>query len=263
MGMYKWIFGALGAAAFGPLGAFAGFFLGYMFEDKDDESDGYQQQYSGGGGYNQSRVYSAEEQRNSFLFSLLVLATYIIRADGKVLESEKQCVRNFLRKVFGYDAEVQGMDILERLLQGANQMTTTQYEQQIMLSARQMGQILTYEQRMMILSFLADISKSDGNVDPLEVRNLKQLALAMGLSDSEVDSMLSLHGTSLEDAYRVLEISPDATDAEVKSAYRKLVHKHHPDHVATLGDDVKRAAEEKFKEITRAKDQIYAARGMK
>jgi DnaJ like chaperone protein len=39
--------------------------------------------------------------------------------------------------------------------------------------------------------------------------------------------------------------------------------KHHPDRVATLGEDVKLAAEKKFQEINNAKEVIFKARGMR
>ena len=74
--------------------------------------------------------------------------------------------------------------------------------------------------------------------------------------------MLHLEGDSLEDAYKVLGVSPDASDAELKKAYRKLALEHHPDRVAKLGDDVRKAAEKKFQEINAAKDRIWKARGM-
>lgn len=85
----------------------------------------------------------------------------------------------------------------------------------------------------------------------------------MELSAGEVDSMLNLKGESLADAYKVLEIEPSATDEEVRKAFRQLALKHHPDRVATLGEDVRRAAEEKFQQINNAKERIYKARGMK
>ena len=55
---------------------------------------------------------------------------------------------------------------------------------------------------------------------------------------------------------------PTATDDEVRKAYRKLALEHHPDRVAALGEDIRRAAEKKFQEINEAKERIYKARGM-
>ena len=74
--------------------------------------------------------------------------------------------------------------------------------------------------------------------------------------------MLHLEGDSLEDAYKVLGVSADATDEELKKAYRRLALEHHPDRVAKLGDDVRKAAEKKFQEINAAKDRIWKARGL-
>ena len=54
-----------------------------------------------------------------------------------------------------------------------------------------------------------------------------------------------------------------ATDEEVRAAYRKLALKHHPDKVAALGEDIRKAAEVKFQQINAAKERVYKARGMK
>jgi len=48
----------------------------------------------------------------------------------------------------------------------------------------------------------------------------------------------------------------------VKAAYRQLALKNHPDRVATLGEDVRKAAEKKFQEINAAKETIWKARGL-
>ena len=73
---------------------------------------------------------------------------------------------------------------------------------------------------------------------------------------------LSTGGSNLDAAYKVLGITADANDDEVKAAYRRMALKHHPDRVATLGDDIRKAAEKKLQEINAAKETIYKARGL-
>ena len=63
-----------------------------------------------------------EGQRNSFLFSMLVMASYIIRADGRIMHSEMEYVRQFLRMNFGEEAVIQGEQILLNLFEQRKQM---------------------------------------------------------------------------------------------------------------------------------------------
>ena len=63
-------------------------------------------------------------------------------------------------------------------------------------------------------------------------------------------------------AYDVLEITSTATDEEVKKAYREMAKKHHPDKVASLGEDVKKAATEKFQKISAAYEELKKQRGI-
>lgn len=279
MGAAKWIGGIIGFMAGGPLGALAGYALGSLFEGSseygnDSQSsqrraygDPWEPRDNGRSGYygTGSQSYDAG-QRNSFLFSLLVMASYIIKADGRVMHSEMEYVRRFLRQNFGAQAVTEGEQILLRLFEQRKQMETRNpgaFQQTIYDCGRQIAANLSYEERLQLLRFLAEIAKADGNVCSDEIEALRQVAAHMGLTPNEVDSMLNMGGNTLEAAYKVLEITPDATDAEVRAAYRKMALKHHPDRVATLGEDVKHAAEEKFKEINEAKEKIWKARGMK
>ena len=254
----KWIGGILGFMTAGPLGALAGYAIGSLFDNTENVETGY---------YTETPHTGCNDgQRNSFLFSLLVMASYIIKADGKVMHSEMEYVRRFLRNSFGEDAVEEGQQILLNLFEQRKRMDAQNpyaFKNTIHDCGRQIAANLSYEERLQLLSFLANIARSDGNVCSAEIEALKEVALSMNLSAAEVESMLNLGGNSLEAAYKVLEVSPQATDSEVRAAYRKLALKHHPDRVATLGEDIRKAAEEKFQEINNAKEKIYKARGMK
>ena len=58
------------------------------------------------------------------------------------------------------------------------------------------------------------------------------------------------------DPYRVLSVNQTASADEIKAAYRRLAGKYHPDKVSHLGEEFKVLAEEKFKEIQRAYDEL-------
>lgn len=269
----KWIGGFLGWITAGPLGALAGIAIGAMFDYGLDSvnSSSNSGTFTSGGSRNDGaftydddneRQRSYEGQRNGFLFSFLVLAAYIIKADGKIMHSEMEMVRQFLRRNFGEMAVGQGEDILRRLFDEQKRQGSTVYRNTVADCCGQMASNMNYSERLQLLNFLAIIAKADGRVAQEEVDALKDCARWMGMADADVDSMLGLQGDSLDDAYKVLGIPSSATDDEVRRAYRKLALQHHPDRVAALGEDIRRAAEKKFQEINEAKERVYKARGM-
>ena len=213
----KWIGGFLGFITGGPLGALAGFALGSLFDHGMDEvnkpgnggggnyneysnayeaysgygrsQQGYQQQ-----GYGQQRAYEGE--RNSFMFSLLVLSSYIIAVDGKIMHSEMELVRRFLLQNFGESAKKQGEEILLKLFEQQKRMGMQQYRSVIHDSCHQIRANMMYEQRLQLLNFLVMIAQADNVVSPEEVQALKEIAIHMGLEPSDVDQMLGMHGGS-------------------------------------------------------------------
>jgi len=68
----------------------------------------------------------------------------------------------------------------------------------------------------------------------------------------------------LDDAYAILGVSKDASDADVKKAYRKLMSQHHPDKLVSRGlpDEMIQVAKEKSQDISRAHERIKEARGL-
>lgn len=266
MGFGKWIGGYLGFVSAGPLGALVGFIVGALFDSMTDSSFKSEYNYTSYDdnqrGYSQQQEY--EGQRNSFLISLLTLASYIIKADGKVMHSEMELVRQFLRQNFGEIAVQQGEEIMMRLFEHQKQVGEAQFRSTIHSACQQIAQNMDYSQRLQLLNFLVMIAQADGSVHQKEIEAIKEVGNSLHLSQQDIDSMLNLQGgvNNLDAAYKVLGISKNATDDEVKAAYRKMALKHHPDRVATLGEDVKKAAEKKFQEINDAKDKIYKSRGL-
>lgn len=251
MGALKWLAGLIGWAAFGPIGGIIGFIFGSVTENQL-EIIGNAASGQNGRTY-QRTAYSSSEQRNSFIISLLVLSSAIIKADGKTLQSELDYVKSFIRQNFGESAVADAMSILEGL---------DGKEIDIYSVGSQIATYMNYSQRLQLFHYLVGIANADGNLCKQEKDVLEAVASAIRLNASDAGSVISMFYKDSASAYSVLEVSPDATDDEIKSAYRRMAMKNHPDKVASLGPEVQKAAEEKFRKIQEAYETIKRERGL-
>lgn len=231
----KWIGGGLGWAFGGPLGAILGFALGSMMDGTKTGS------------------YYQGTARGDFSMSLLVLAAAVMKADGKVVKSELDYVRNFFIRQFGQEEASRLILILKEVL---NQ------EIRIEEVSVQISQYMDYASRLQLLHFLYGIALADGSPGQPEIDLIERIGTYMGISLSDISSIRAMFIRDINSAYDILEITPNATNEEVKKAYRRLAVEYHPDKVHHLGEDIHKAATEKFQKLNAAYEEIRKQRGM-
>lgn len=237
-GMYtRWLVGGgLGWIFGGPIGAILGIALGSMFGGSTSETAQYQ-----------------GTPRGNFAISLLVLSAAVMKADQKVVKAELDFVRNFFVSQFGLDEGNRMITMLREILK---------QDINVQDVSVQIGQHTEYAVKLQLLHYLFGIAAADNLYHPDEVDLIGVIARYMGISTADFNSVKAMFVKSTEWAYEILEINPAATDDEVKKAYREMAKIHHPDKVASLGEDIKKAATEKFQKISAAYDEIKKQRGM-
>jgi DnaJ like chaperone protein len=115
-----------------------------------------------------------------------------------------------------------------------------------------------------VLEGLLHVAAADGALHPKEDEFLKKVAGLFGFSDSEFRFFRARFVVDHGNPYDVLRLSPDATDAEVKAQYRKLVRDNHPDRLMANGVPAEflELSTRKLAAINVAYDQIARERGL-
>lgn len=240
------------------VGGLVGYVVGYLIDRTiagRSVASGNQQRTG------QSNTYS--DGFDDFLYNLIYLSADVIFADGRIYETETAFLRNSLQQSFGSNVAIKGMNIFTRLKDLRRAVGIDEWNRMLIKVCREYYTISSSQARWQILAFLAELAKSKGTAGQAEIRKVRNIAYHLGFDSASVDQFFALGGTTLDDAYKVLGVSPDATDDEVRKAYKKLALQHHPDRVSHLGEEVKNAAVKKMQEINKAKDAIYAERNIK
>jgi len=235
----KWIGGGLGWAFGGPLGAIMGFAFGSMFDGMQSGKYEYK---------------PGATQRGDFNVSLLILSAAVMKADNRVTKSELEYVKTFLIRQFGQQAGQEQLQALREILKQDFNIGDV---------SRQIGQYMDYSSRLQLLHYLFGLSGADGHTHQKEIDLIETISSYLGIRTPDLNSIKAMFVKDINNAYQILETTPDANEEELKKAYRKMAVKYHPDKVAHLGDDVKKAATEKFQKVQAAYEEIKKQRGIK
>lgn len=236
----KLVGGVLGSL-FGPIGTVVGVGLGHQLDK----------------GANRLKQ-TAQTFQVAFFGCLAKMA----KADGTISKEEIEAVEQIMAR-FNYTGAVrdQAIEIFRRAKD--DEHTAADYINQLAGVIQFNPQIA-----MTFIAALHAIAAADGEIHPNEREILLQAERAFRLRPGTIDAMLNGgRGTAvnaLPNAYKVLEVSPDATDAEIKKIYRQKCVEFHPDKLASKGlpDEFMTYAHDQLTKINEAYDIIKKERNM-
>ena len=237
--MIKWLAAFLGYSFLRFPGAILGFFIGSFIELLSK------------GSINITSL-NRSIKPEKFELNLLALSALIIKADGKIQEKELTFVRNFFITQYGKEKA----DSIFKTFNAQIKQETQHLDQ----LAQVFVQKTQYETRLQILHFLFGIANADGSISSSELYKLAQIAAALKLRQPDVDSIKAMFIKNADNAYKILEVQPTAKVDEVKSAYRKMVKKYHPDKLRSSDPAMVKGAEEKFRAVRKAYEIIMEKR---
>ena len=246
--MIRWFLAILGMVYFRWPGAIMGFIVGNIIDNMNAGKT-----YASGG-----RVFGRGPSQNvpaEFELKLLALASVVIKADGKVEQSELDFVRRYFVQAYGKERANTTFRLFNEQIKKSGVSGAT--------IARELKMRLTYETRLQVIHFLFSVANADGLVSESEVQQLSQIAQAFAINQRDFGSIKAMFFDNPDRAYEILEVPKTASVAEIKKAYRTMVKKYHPDKLQDMDEAYRKGAEEKFRAVQEAYERIQKERSFK
>jgi DnaJ like chaperone protein len=238
----KWIGkltgGLLGGLVLGPLGAALGLLLGHQFDEDED-----------------TPAIAATPQQLAAIGERFFRATFrvmgfVAKADGRVSELEIAAARGVMAELRLNASQVQ--EAIACFTAGKQPGFALESElqemAQLLAGRRDLARVFL---EIQVRAALAG-NNLDGPVRPL----LQQVAAALQVSTLEFVHI---------ETYRVLETDAQASDEEVAKAYRRQLHRHHPDKLKANGlpESMLAHAKQRTQQIIEAWELVRERRGLR
>ncbi|WP_029034380.1 TerB family tellurite resistance protein [Salinimicrobium terrae] len=242
--MIKWFAAFVGYMFFGLRGAILGFIIGSLID------------YLTSAGRGGSRIFAEEERvtPGDFELHLLTLSAIVIKADGQVSQKEMDYVRNYFVQAYGKERANAVFRTFNDVVK-SRELDEARIAQFLVVRTK-------YAARLQIVHFLFSIANADGRVSEAEARKIRQIAGHLRIGVKDFESLYAMFFKTTDNSYKILEIEKSATDAEVKKAYREMAKKYHPDKLGHMDEAYRKGAEEKFRRVQEAYEQIQKERGI-
>jgi DnaJ like chaperone protein len=241
MGIFgKWLGGSLGWVVGGPIGGFLGFLVGSVIDETTVSSSTY-------------TPGTARTNQGDFGMSLLILLAAVMKADGKVVKSELDYVKQFFIRQFGQESAKEALLILKDIIKKDIPVRDI---------CIQISRNMDYSSRLQLLHLLFNVSVADGMIHSSEVELIEKISGALRVASNDFLSIKNMFLPETDSSYKILELDPTSSNDDVKKAFRRMAMKYHPDKVSHLGEDFRKTADEKFKKVNEAYEKIKKERNM-
>jgi len=199
----KWLGAGLGFTLGGPIGSIIGFAVGSFVDgfSKEDVLREFQEA--------QTKGTTRKIQSGDFEISLLILASVVIKADGKVDQRELDFVRSQFVGMYGKERANHAFKLFSGIIK--KDISTHQVCVQI-------RQHMPHASRLQLVHFLFGIAKADEFVTEVEVNEIKKIAGYLNINQYDYESIKAMFYDASDSAYKMLEITKSATDDELKKA---------------------------------------------
>lgn len=244
--MIRWFAALLGYTFFRLPGAILGFIIGSLLDSLSGKRGGSFQQV-----FQQQR--GDQVSPADFELHLLTLASLVIKADGVVNQRELDYVRQYFVQAYGTERANATFRVFNEVIK-KRQISTANICTLLRSRTR-------YESRLQILHFLFSIANADGHVSDNEVQEIDTISRHLGVQKLDFESIKAMFFKNPDSAYKILEIDRSATNSEIKTAYRMMAKKYHPDKLQHMDEAYQKGAEEKFRKVQEAYEQLQKERG--
>ena len=247
------LIGALVGSIAGPLGTLFGGFIGHLF-DRAVEERRAAGAFAPGIGVSADPVSQAQV---NFLTCLIGLSIAVANAEGRVRQSQIDAMKAFFRDHLPYGQADQ--ELIQRLVDG---MEAERDRIDVEALCAYFRGTTSLEARLLLLRLLLQIAQADREgVSRAEEQMIRRIAAALGIPDPFYRQARAETGRGDGRAYEILGVGRNASPDEIRAAYRKLAMENHPDRVASLGPELVKVAEEKFKALQEAYEQVRREKG--
>jgi DnaJ like chaperone protein len=245
----KLVGGTLGFAIGGPIGAIAGATFGHAFDRQQEIDQGPAPQ----------RLMNVEAAQMTFFVGAFSMLAKLSQADGYVSKAETDAVRRFMESDLRLSPQAQrvAVEVFQTALDAPS--TFEDFARQFYGQFQHQPQVLE-----LMIDILLRVGAADGELRSAEEALIRAAAVIFQMTPDHYETLRGRYVADMERYYAVLGCRSSATDAEIKTCYRRRVQEYHPDKVVAKGlpEEFVKFANDKFREIQKAYEKIKADRGL-